>query len=106
MTTDVQDTLFRIDETTEKAHDGGGLPPGFRLQRLELLNWGTFHGGGADLPFGWRQQPVDRRYRFGKIDCGGRDHDAPSAGQSHRVQQGRWRAEAGTHADVVCEGLP
>lgn len=44
MTTDVQDTLFSIDETAETAHDGG-LPPGFRLQRLELLNWGTFHGG-------------------------------------------------------------
>ncbi|MFW0772714.1 ATP-binding protein [Paenarthrobacter nitroguajacolicus] len=44
MTTEVQDTLFSIEETQDKEHDGG-LLPGFRLQRLELLNWGTFHGG-------------------------------------------------------------
>lgn len=44
MTADVQDALFSIAETPEAEHDGG-LPPGFRLQRLELLNWGTFHGG-------------------------------------------------------------
>ncbi|WP_224091421.1 ATP-binding protein [Arthrobacter sp. StoSoilB13] len=41
MSTDVQDSLFTLEE---QAHDGA-LPPGFRLQRLELLNWGTFHGG-------------------------------------------------------------
>ncbi|GAB3539018.1 ATP-binding protein [Arthrobacter tecti] len=41
MTTDLQDSLFSLDEPT----DDGGTPPGFRLQRLELLNWGTFHEG-------------------------------------------------------------
>ncbi|UKA55517.1 hypothetical protein LFT45_06245 [Arthrobacter sp. FW305-BF8] len=41
MTTDVQDTLFSLEEKT----DDGGTPPGFRLHRLELLNWGTFHQG-------------------------------------------------------------
>lgn len=44
MTMDVQDTLFSMAEVAEEENDGG-LPPGFRLQRLELLNWGTFHGG-------------------------------------------------------------
>lgn len=41
MTADLQDTLFSLEETT----DDGGTPPGFRLHRLELLNWGTFHQG-------------------------------------------------------------
>ena len=41
MTTELQDTLFSLEETTDDA----GTPPGFRLHRLELLNWGTFHQG-------------------------------------------------------------
>lgn len=41
MTTDLQDTLFSLKEKP----DDGGPPPGFRLHRLELLNWGTFHQG-------------------------------------------------------------
>jgi uncharacterized protein YPO0396 len=41
VTTEVQDTLFSLEEKT----DDGGTPPGFRLHRLELLNWGTFHQG-------------------------------------------------------------
>jgi uncharacterized protein YPO0396 len=41
VTTDLQDTLFSLEEKT----DDGGTPPGFRLHRLELLNWGTFHQG-------------------------------------------------------------
>jgi uncharacterized protein YPO0396 len=41
MTADLQDTLFSLEEKT----DDGGTPPGFRLHRLELLNWGTFHQG-------------------------------------------------------------
>ena len=36
---DQQDTLFSLDEKADDA----GTPPGFRLHRLELLNWGTFH---------------------------------------------------------------
>ncbi|MGP0223569.1 ATP-binding protein [Paenarthrobacter sp. NCHU4564] len=44
MDTEVQDSLFTLEEPPVEANDGG-LPPGFRLQRLELLNWGTFHGG-------------------------------------------------------------
>lgn len=36
---DQQDMLFSLDETADDA----GTPPGFRLHRLELLNWGTFH---------------------------------------------------------------
>ncbi len=45
MTTELQDSLFSLDEPADAQADDGGLPPGFRLQRLELLNWGTFHGG-------------------------------------------------------------
>ena len=41
MTAELQDTLFSLEERT----DDGGTPPGFRLHRLELLNWGTFHQG-------------------------------------------------------------
>ncbi|MET3919933.1 ATP-binding protein [Arthrobacter sp. UYEF20] len=41
MTTELQDGLFSLDEQADDA----GTPPGFRLQRLELLNWGTFHQG-------------------------------------------------------------
>lgn len=41
MTTDLQDPLFSLEEKA----DDGGPPPGFRLHRLELLNWGTFHQG-------------------------------------------------------------
>ena len=41
MTAELQDSLFNLDEP---ANDGD-TPPGFRLQRLELLNWGTFHEG-------------------------------------------------------------
>ncbi|UKA76486.1 ATP-binding protein [Arthrobacter sp. FW306-07-I] len=33
--------MFSLDETAAD----GGTPPGFRLHRLELLNWGTFHQG-------------------------------------------------------------
>lgn len=40
MSTELQDTLFSLEEKAD-----GGTPPGFRLHRLELLNWGTFHGG-------------------------------------------------------------
>ncbi|MDP9998220.1 ATP-binding protein [Pseudarthrobacter sulfonivorans] len=36
---DQQEMLFSLDETADDA----GTPPGFRLHRLELLNWGTFH---------------------------------------------------------------
>ncbi|QDG64412.1 ATP-binding protein [Pseudarthrobacter sp. NIBRBAC000502771] len=39
--TDLQESLFSLDETSAD----GGTPPGFRLNRLELLNWGTFHQG-------------------------------------------------------------
>ena len=49
MSTDVQDSLFTLEEPDEEPSDeqanDSGLPPGFRLHRLELLNWGTFHGG-------------------------------------------------------------
>ena len=38
---DLQEGLFSLDE----AADDAGTPPGFRLHRLELLNWGTFHRG-------------------------------------------------------------
>jgi uncharacterized protein YPO0396 len=40
-TTDLQESLFSLDDTAAD----GGTPPGFRLHRLELLNWGTFHQG-------------------------------------------------------------
>ncbi|WP_426989940.1 ATP-binding protein [Pseudarthrobacter sp. Y6] len=36
---DQQEMLFSLDEKADDA----GTPPGFRLHRLELLNWGTFH---------------------------------------------------------------
>ena len=39
--TDFQDSLFSLDDAAES----GGTPPGFRLHRMELLNWGTFHQG-------------------------------------------------------------
>ncbi|WP_165976964.1 ATP-binding protein [Arthrobacter nitrophenolicus] len=38
---DLQESLFSLDDTAAD----GGTPPGFRLHRLELLNWGTFHQG-------------------------------------------------------------
>lgn len=38
---DLQEGLFSLDD----AADDAGTPPGFRLHRLELLNWGTFHRG-------------------------------------------------------------
>lgn len=41
MSTDLQDSLFSFEQ--EPAEDG--VVPGFRLRRLELLNWGTFHQG-------------------------------------------------------------
>lgn len=53
MSTELQDSLFSFDNqapepaggaAAEKTDDAG-TPPGFRLHRLELLNWGTFHQG-------------------------------------------------------------
>ncbi|MBG0738582.1 ATP-dependent exonuclease SbcCD, C subunit-like protein [Paeniglutamicibacter antarcticus] len=44
MTTELQDSLFTLEEP-ENLPDDGGIQPGFRLHRLELLNWGTFHEG-------------------------------------------------------------
>ncbi|WP_353711513.1 ATP-binding protein [Arthrobacter sp. K5] len=41
MSAGLQDTLFSLEDKP----DDGGTPPGFRLHRLELLNWGTFHQG-------------------------------------------------------------
>lgn len=41
LSSDLQESLFSLDETSADA----GTPPGFRLHRLELLNWGTFHQG-------------------------------------------------------------
>ncbi|WP_458113493.1 hypothetical protein M1D88_05095 [Arthrobacter sp. R1-13] len=41
LTSDLQESLFSLDDTAAD----GGTPPGFRLHRLELLNWGTFHKG-------------------------------------------------------------
>ncbi|MEV7636590.1 ATP-binding protein [Pseudarthrobacter enclensis] len=38
---DLQEGLFSLDDAANDA----GTPPGFRLHRLELLNWGTFHRG-------------------------------------------------------------
>jgi uncharacterized protein YPO0396 len=38
---DLQEGLFSLDDAANDA----GTPPGFRLHRLELLNWGTFHQG-------------------------------------------------------------
>ena len=45
MTADLQDSLFRLEDAEQEATDDGGTPPGYRLHRLELLNWGTFHQG-------------------------------------------------------------
>lgn len=45
MTTELQDGLFSLDELPAGQKDDDGAAPGFRLHRLELLNWGTFHGG-------------------------------------------------------------
>lgn len=50
MTADLQDSLFSLEEPAEQGSeqgktDDGGTPPGYRLHRLELLNWGTFHQG-------------------------------------------------------------
>lgn len=45
MTTELQDGLFSLDELPTGQKDDAGVLPGFRLHRLELLNWGTFHGG-------------------------------------------------------------
>ncbi|MBG6224323.1 uncharacterized protein YPO0396 [Arthrobacter sp. CAN_A2] len=52
MSTDIQDSLFSLDDLP---HDDDALP-GFRLHRLELLNWGTFHGGA-------------RRFRLDGVNC-------------------------------------
>lgn len=46
MSVDEQEQLFSLEALAdEAADDGQGQRPGFRLQRLELLNWGTFDGG-------------------------------------------------------------
>ena len=43
--TELQDGLFSLDDPGQDVADDAGTPPGFRLHRLELLNWGTFHQG-------------------------------------------------------------
>ena len=52
MTADLQDSLFSLEDPAEapespeqNTEDDAGTPPGYRLHRLELLNWGTFHQG-------------------------------------------------------------
>jgi uncharacterized protein YPO0396 len=45
VTADLQDSLFTLDEPSQNPTDDAGTPPGYRLHRLELLNWGTFHQG-------------------------------------------------------------
>ncbi|WP_369046809.1 ATP-binding protein [Sinomonas sp. P10A9] len=46
MSVDEQERLFSLEGLAESAADAGEGPrPGFRLHRLELLNWGTFDGG-------------------------------------------------------------
>ncbi|WP_457966118.1 hypothetical protein M1E17_06015 [Arthrobacter sp. D1-29] len=45
MTADLQDSLFSLEPTEQDTTDDAGTPPGYRLHRLELLNWGTFHQG-------------------------------------------------------------
>jgi uncharacterized protein YPO0396 len=50
VTADLQDSLFSLDASAQDpqeqdATDDAGTPPGYRLHRLELLNWGTFHQG-------------------------------------------------------------
>jgi uncharacterized protein YPO0396 len=42
---DEQEQLFSLEGLADEAADDGGPRPGFRLHRLELLNWGTFDGG-------------------------------------------------------------
>lgn len=42
MTAELQTSLFNLEDLND---DGGKPAPGFRLHRLELLNWGTFHQG-------------------------------------------------------------
>ncbi|MFX1818383.1 ATP-binding protein [Pseudarthrobacter sp. CC4] len=49
MTADLQDSLFSLEHPAQAeggdTADDAGTPPGYRLHRLELLNWGTFHRG-------------------------------------------------------------
>lgn len=49
MSVDEQDQLFSLEGLADEARgtddSGEGPRPGFRLHRLELLNWGTFDGG-------------------------------------------------------------
>lgn len=45
MSTELQDSLFSLEEPSQDVPDDAGALPGFRLHRLELLNWGTFHQG-------------------------------------------------------------
>ena len=51
MSVDDQEQLFSLEGPADEAQpdggrgDGEGQRPGFRLHRLELLNWGTFDGG-------------------------------------------------------------
>lgn len=49
MSVDEQDQLFSLEGPADEARgtddSGEGPRPGFRLHRLELLNWGTFDGG-------------------------------------------------------------
>ncbi|MGN6404165.1 ATP-binding protein, partial [Sinomonas sp.] len=45
MSVEEQEHLFSLEDLAEDAADDGGARPGFRLHRLELLNWGTFDGG-------------------------------------------------------------
>ena len=94
MTADLQDTLFSLEEKT----DDGGTPPGFRLHRLELLNWGTFHQGVRTFRLDGANSLLTGDIGSGKVDRRRRHHHPAAARQPDRIQQGRRRAEEGTLA--------
>jgi hypothetical protein len=66
---------------------------GFRLQRLEVFNWGTFDSRVWILHAGGRNALLTGDIG-GQVDTGGRRHDLADARQPHCLQSRGWRGHA------------
>ena len=78
--------------------DDAGTPPGFRLHRLELLNWGTFHQGMRTFRLDGANSLLTGDIGSGKSTVVDAITTLLLPAQQDRVQQGRRRAEEGTLA--------
>ena len=61
---------------------------GMRLQKCEVLNWGTFDGRVWGLDRQRPQRPADRRHWLGQVDARRRHHDAARPAAEDCLQQG------------------